>query len=251
MSWKENFTGTKSIPVIIGAIAAFLIAVYLFSFANRSSKDSLPPAPEVISKRVKIDLREEAKTGAPAPDRFNQGQAPSEAGPVKAVDSIPAKEKPGVKTSGLPGATAKPVEVKPREEAPDVLPAKVLKEADGSKTTVKSAQAVKKDEPKKISSRSKAEAGKLAAAKPWAVNAASFKEGKEAGALRARLRSSRYNAYVTEFTKDNVRWHRVRVGFYRTSKEAKSAAKTIGRKFKVKSAWVIKPSREEVTEHIR
>ncbi len=85
----------------------------------------------------------------------------------------------------------------------------------------------------------------------WAVHLASFRTKKEAEGLVSRLLKAGYNAYITEFLKDGIEWHRVRVGFYGSKEEAKKVAKMLSERYEKPGAWVVKPSKKEIVEHIK
>lgn len=87
--------------------------------------------------------------------------------------------------------------------------------------------------------------------KPWAVNVSSFSQKKEAIAFAEKIRGAGYAPYVTEFTLDGVKWHRVRVGFFNTKAEAKRVGDELSVKFKQPGAWVVKPPKSEVLEHMK
>jgi cell division septation protein DedD len=86
---------------------------------------------------------------------------------------------------------------------------------------------------------------------PWVVNVASFSTPSEAAGFASILREAGFNAYLTEFTKDGKKWHRVRVGFFSTRQEAQKASKAIATKHRVKSPWVAKAAREEIIKNAK
>ncbi len=85
----------------------------------------------------------------------------------------------------------------------------------------------------------------------YVINMASFLSRKDADAFRSEIAAVGYNAYVTEFVKDNTTWHRVRVGFYPTRSEAKKYSKILSKKFNVQSAWLSRATETEVARHSR
>ena len=146
---------------------------------------------------------------------------------------------------------AKPVKaaVKKDRKAP---PEKAVKLAPPKKKAAKKVVAKKKSPPKKLTSRKAAPAGKLAATLPWAINLASFSKPSAAKNLAAKLKSSSYNAYTTEFEKDGQVWHRVRIGFYKSREEAMKVASTLSKKKLVRSKpWVVKPQTDEVIKYTK
>lgn len=94
-------------------------------------------------------------------------------------------------------------------------------------------------------------APKKAVYKPWVVNVSSFSQKKEALAFAEKLRGAGYTPYLTEFTMDGVKWHRVRVGFFKTKAEAKRVGDELSVKFKQPGAWIVKPMRSEVLKHMK
>jgi cell division septation protein DedD len=87
--------------------------------------------------------------------------------------------------------------------------------------------------------------------KPWVVNVASFSQKKEAINFAKTVRSAGYTSYVTEVTLNGVKWHRVRVGFFKTRTEANKVGEDLSRKFKQPGAWVVKPKRGELLKHMK
>jgi hypothetical protein len=50
---------------------------------------------------------------------------------------------------------------------------------------------------------------------------------------------------------NNLKWHRVRVGFYENRAEAVRVAEELSERFKEPGAWVVRPTRKEVLNHLR
>ena len=181
-----------------------------------SGGDQKGEGPKVLaSKRVKLTAKELAEG----------------AKPVKAAvkEEVKAPPKKAVKLS--------PPKKKAAKKAPPKK--KVVKKAPPKKKVVKKAPPGKK-------------AVKLAATFPWAVNLASFSKPSAAKNLAAKLKSSGYNAYTTEFEKDGKSWHRVRIGFYKSREEAMNIASTLSKKKLVRSKpWLVKPQTDEVIKYTR
>ena len=85
----------------------------------------------------------------------------------------------------------------------------------------------------------------------WAVHLASFRTEKEAEELTEGLKKAGYNAYITEFVKDGIRWYRVRVGFWSSREDAKKVAGVLSERFDKPGAWVVKPSKTEILKHTK
>jgi cell division septation protein DedD len=86
---------------------------------------------------------------------------------------------------------------------------------------------------------------------PYAVNVSSFSHRADAVKLSGALTTDGYNSYVTEFTHKNQRWYRVRVGFFPTRGEADRIRGELAAKLNTPGAWVVKPTRSEVSKHMK
>jgi DedD protein len=142
----------------------------------------------------------------------------------------------GIKIKVPEGPTVAPMEVAEPEPAPVPKPAPAPPAAP--KQPVKKAPPPKKA-PEKV------------VFKPWVVNVASFSQKKEAINFAKTVRSAGYTSYVTEITLNGVKWHRVRVGFFKTKAEANKVGEDLSRKFKQTGAWVVKPKRGELLKHMK
>ena len=80
----------------------------------------------------------------------------------------------------------------------------------------------------------------------WAVNVVSVRSKSDARNFIDKLKSGDYNAYITEFDKDNTHWYRVRIGFFPDQKKAEIADQDISKKYLFENSWVVKPSRKEI-----
>ena len=146
---------------------------------------------------------------------------------------------------------AKPVKAAVKEDV-KAPPKKAAKKSPSKKKVAEKVVAKKKAPPKKLVSKKAAPVGKLAATLPWAINLASFSKASAAKNLAAKLKSSGYNSYTTEFEKDGQVWHRVRIGFYKSREEAMKIASTLSKKKLVRSKpWIVKPQTDEVIKHTR
>jgi cell division protein FtsN len=83
------------------------------------------------------------------------------------------------------------------------------------------------------------------------VNAASFTTKDEAKGLAKALKLAGYKSYVTEFTKDDTQWYRVRAGFFSTQSDAEKAAEKIKTQFKIDTPWVVRPAKKELSKYAR
>ncbi len=133
-------------------------------------------------------------------------------------------------------------------------PKKAVKLAPPKKKTAPKKKVAKKAAPKKkaVKEAPPKKVVKLAATLPWAINLASFSKASAAKDLAAKLKSYKYNAYTTEFEKDGQVWHRVRIGFYKSRREAMKVASALSEKKLVRSKpWVVKPQTDEVIKYTR
>lgn len=83
----------------------------------------------------------------------------------------------------------------------------------------------------------------------WAIHVASFQGEKYAKRLERAIDRVGYNSYITSFVKDNVNWHRVRVGFFSTKEDASKTAAIISKRFKQPGAWIVKPPKDEIEKN--
>lgn len=81
---------------------------------------------------------------------------------------------------------------------------------------------------------------------PWVVNIVSLRSRSDAKNFTDKLKSDSYNAYLTEFDKDNTRWYRVRVGFFSEKQKAEKVGQDISSTYIFKNYWVVKPSKKEI-----
>lgn len=221
MSGLDKLKGNKKLIIIAAGAVVIVVALIVFVLPNLGQKEE-EPQPEVVSKRVRIDLQPQAAPGAPQPAATTTAAPAPAAKPQVAVK--PGETKPAIKAAAVPAM---------KETAPK--PAEAAK-AETEKKPVKSRKALKAQ----VSS------------KPWAVNISSFITSNEAQAFRKRLKASGYKAYVSKFEKDDMTWYRVRVGFYRTQAEAKQAGKKIADKFKIDhEPWILKPAKAEMAKYAK
>lgn len=256
MSFSDNLKGKNL--VVVAAAAALLVIVLVVVFFSGSKKGS--EGPEVITKRVKINLQDESQPTAdqtkPAETAKPAVQVETPAGvvtttgktatePIK-VD-VAAEKAPEVKTPEKKEPPKKEVSKKePEKKEPEKVvaekkPVATAKAKEAPPVKAPASATAKAAKPKK------AVVAKAASNGAWGLNVASFTNNLDAGNLKSRLKAAGYKSYVTEFTKDSVKWYRVRVGFYRTKAEALSVGRKIQQKFRVQTPWVFKPARDEVS----
>jgi len=152
------------------------------------------------------------------------------------------------KTIIQPPDAAKPVETA-KMEAPETKSATGL-ESSAKKITV-APTASEKSVAAPVKTEAKASTMKETT-KPWAVNTGSFSIRKEAEKFAKKLTDAGYeNVYITEFKKDDINWHRVRVGFYSSKAEAIKVEGELSSKFNIDTPWAVRPSRGEVARHTK
>lgn len=249
----------RKIPLIAGGAAVVVILLLLIFMPSDKSGDQ---GPEVISKRVKIELQDtEADISASADASTDAGALqPIPAAPAETPVAAPAAVAKPAAPPALPDAKSGPAQAKTEGAAKTVAsPAPAPKKFE---LTVKEVNLppVEKAEPKPVrtvkAEKKAAEAAKkptvkrLSAANAWTLNIASFPSLSEAQGLAGKLKKGGYNAYVSGFTKDSVRWHRVRVGFYASRDEAARAGKAIQAKFRVDKPWITRPEAAELKAHL-
>lgn len=243
----------KKLPLIAGGAAVVVILLLLIFKPSDKSGDQ---GPEVISKRVKIELQDTATDISASTESTMDGAAQTEAAPAMvAQPSSPP----------VPEAKSAPVQAKIEPEAAPSKPAATAVVPVPAPRRVE--QAVKEekkapvekviDAPKAVKTVKTVEKTKKAAASKrihagnaWALNIASFPSLSEAQSLAGKLKKGGYNAYVAGFTKDSFKWHRVRVGFFASRDEAAKAAASIQSKFRVDKPWIAKPDAAELKAHL-
>lgn len=259
----------KKTLFIAGGAGAIIIIIALTFLLPSSKKQGIDS--EVISKRVKINLQNETAQveKSAAPDASSIPAAQKAVVPVKEAQKtaqqpvVPTQEPPKKEVKPEPPVKAAKAEapakkeVKPEvKKASESEPVKEVKKENG---TAKKALKPERTEPKrkietveaKAVKKKAPEAVKAAALKPWAINVASFPSLMDAQNLVARLKAAKFNAYITEFKKEGIKWYRVRVGFFTTKDEALKSGKKIQSKFRVETPWVVKPAKDEAAEHIK
>lgn len=199
---------------ILSAVAAAILGyILLFTFGGCSGGED---EPEVVkSKRVRVELPEEDVSAGKDLPPVGEGSPM-----VKAAEE--ARE----------GATEAVVK--------DEKPAEVEKKTEEPARQAKKTAPAEPERP--ALSASDAE---------YAINVASFTDPKGANDLMKKLSRDGYNAYITEFTKNGTRWHRVRVGFFATRDEAKNTGSAIKKSYRVDTPWIVKPSSDEVEQHLK
>lgn len=234
MSIKEKIEANKR-PVIIAVAGVVLIVILIIVFVPFGGGIKAPaPTTQVISKKAKITPPAEQKPVETAKVEPLAGGTPAA---PSAKESVPVK-KPAA-TEAAPAPSAKPIAVDSGVTG-KAKPAEV--KANGADTSAMPVVTAKKEKKRKIKK----------ATRQWAINTGSFSNKEEADKFAARLREAGYDTvYVTEFTKDNVNWHRVRVGFFRTQAEARKTEKVISDKFHIDTPWAVRVSRTEIARQTK
>lgn len=212
---------------------------------SRGDKEAGKAGEDVVSKRVKIDIKELERAGEGAPERPLSQFGAEKAGPIKLFPTEEAPKTPAAAPSAPPQPPAAP-EVKLTEQA--------LREEPRKTAPAETARVARIEEGKPRASNKKADKTprppstiKEAIRRPWAVNVASFSNRRDAEGLKDVLKASGYYSYTADFVKNGKKWYRVRVGFYGTRDEAARESRTIARSFGIPTApWVVKPPIEEV-----
>jgi cell division septation protein DedD len=241
----------KASTIIIGIlIAASIIIGVALVYTSNTSNDA---APETVSKRVKLDLKDKAPEIAPAQKltALPTATTPKAVTPSAVAQSAKSAEKQSPKEALKPLIAAKAAEpLVKREVAKPVVPLK----AEVKSTTIKEASkppvrvASKPELVKAVASAPSVKTNLLN--KPLVVNLASFISDREAQEFKKSLKKAGYSAYVTSVKKDEITWYRVRAGFFKTEADAKKAAKNIAGKFKLESEpWITMPTRAEISKH--
>ncbi len=83
----------------------------------------------------------------------------------------------------------------------------------------------------------------------WAIHIGSYLTRGEAERVAKMIQPVGDNTYITEHDEGGKHWYRVRVGFYRSQKEAARNAKELSTRFKIDDVWAVLPTREEVMSH--
>lgn len=244
----------KKLPLIAGGAAVVVILLLLIFMPSDKSGDQ---GPEVISKRVKIELQDAATDISASTESTIDGTAPTEAAPAMVAqpssppvpEAKPAPVQAKIEPEAIeskPAATAVAPSPAPRRVEQAV---KEEKKAPVEKVVTEAPKAVKTV--KTVEKTKKAAASKrIHAGNAWALNIASFPSLSEAQSLAGKLKKGGYNAYVAGFTKDSFKWHRVRVGFFASRDEAAKAAASIQSKFRVDKPWIAKPDAAELKAHL-
>lgn len=244
----------KKLPLIAGGAVVVVILLLLIFMPSDKSGDQ---GPEVISKRVKIEMADTATDISASTESTVDNAAPVETAPamVAQPSTTPAPE---AKPAAPVQTKIEPKTVEPKPAATAVAPAPAPRRVEQAvkapvEKTLEAPKTVKtvKTEKKAVEKTKKAAASKrIVAGKAWALNIASFPNLSEAQSLAGKLKKGGYNAYVSGFTKDSFKWHRVRVGFFASRDEASKAAAAIQSKFRVDKPWIAKPDAAEFKAHL-
>lgn len=241
----------KKLPLIAGGAAVVVILLLLIFMPSDRSGDQ---DAEVISKRVKIELPEETDTTALADSTIDgaAAQQTTESAPVVQPSMALAPEAKPAPVQAIT-AESRPAAVAP-VPAPAPIRAKqaVIEEKVTAPKSIDAPKAVKtvKTAAKTVEKKKKTAASKINAGNAWALNIASFPSLSEAQSLAGKLKKGGYNAYIAGFTKDSVKWHRVRVGFFASRSEAENTGKAIQSKFRVDKPWIARPEAAELKAHL-
>ena len=238
----------KKLPWI-AAGAAIIVILLVLKFMPGSTPDE--DGPEVISKRVKIELQDTTTDISASIEPTTEGMPfapvtqPTVEAPQPVAPAAPLTTTPQVSVT-KPAAIQPKIEPKAVVEAKPATPAPSVKvEAPKAVKTVKTEKkAVEKAKKTTVASK------KIAPANALALNIASFTSLSEAQGLAGKLKKGGYNAYIASFTKNSIRWHRVRVGFFASRDEAARASKAIQSKFHVEKPWIAKPDATELKTHL-
>lgn len=230
MSIGENLKGKNLIVVAAAVVVLFIVVVVVFFPAPNDNN----AGPEIISKRVKINVQEDATPKAEGTD--------TEAAPSKEAEKTAVTELAPKKSEQSAGS---PIKLDIAEETP----AKTEKSPEKKETIKKAEKAPVKAAAPKKTKKAPVVASKTPSRGKWALNVASFTNLRDARTLRSKLKTSGYNSYITEFTKDSIRWYRVRVGFYHTRADAQNVGKKLKHMLKGQTPWVVKPPKEEISAY--
>lgn len=243
----------KKLPFIVGGAAVVIILLLLIFMPSKKAEEG----PEVISKRVKIELPADS---APIDSTTDASASPSTdaqvAVPVQSVQPPVQAPQP---VAAIPEVKTPPVQIKPVE----VKPAPVKAEPKRIEEPVKAAKAPvekkKEEAPKAVKAEKKkavektrkvAEVSKRLLSDNWVINLASFPSISEAQSLAGKLKKAGYKAYIVKFTKESIQWHRVRVGFFPSRDAALKTGRSIKVKFNLDEPWVTKADKAELSSHM-
>lgn len=241
MSFIEQVKGKKTLIIALAAAcAAVIVLIAVFMPSGTKNRDVTE---EVISKRAKLEPQAPEQAIPPA---VPQPGVPAQQTPAVATGAKRPVAKPEPEAGKTVVATKEPVKVITAEKAVKKAPV-----AEKPKKTAKAEKAAPESGRTKAKEKTASSGISAAKTRPWAVNIASYSDEESAKKLVASLRASGYNAYTTEGSKGGKTWHRVRVGFYRTSADAERAGRTIETRFNLPSTWVVKPARNETASHIK
>ncbi len=230
----DESRGNKRSTALLTAISAVAAAVVVLGayFLLRSPAPKDASGPIVVSRRASIDLKAlDAAQAEPAKEPALQNETPVGEPQARQEAPAPPHQKPvmDAKAKATLVIDKAKKEVSESGQAPE--PEKAAKKKDAPTSGKKPLALLLK--------------------KPWVVNAASFSTASEAAGFASSLRDAGFNAYVTEFTKDGKKWHRVRAGFFPTRQEAQKASKSLVAKYKVKSPWATKADAKEIAKNAR
>lgn len=236
----KDTKGKKNL--ILAAAIAFVVIVILIIVFLPDSRES-GDGPDVISKKVKLDLRDDAVKADNIDENKNAAvevAAPAAVADTKAGGAPPPDVAPNAEVRA-------PEANKPEEKKPEAVKEPVQ---SAPPAPVKKASTPREPAKPKVRTAS-VDKSALAASKPWVINIASFSHRDEADSLAKTLRAAGYNAYTTSFTSDGVKWTRVRVGFYSTKEDARKTGEALQKRYSLGSPWIVKSAPDETARHIR
>lgn len=240
----------KDKKILVAAAAASIVVILiLLVFLPSGKKEG---EGEVISKRVKIDIQTMDTapidaTTSPAASFETAAVAPLQDEPVQPVSPAPQPSaEPDMPAKAEPAAPKAAVKA-PVKQAVEPVEKAIVKTQpkEAKKKAVIAPKAKTSEKSRKVADISE----KVLSTNLWAINVASFPSLAEAQTLAGALRKEGFKSYITDFTKESVRWHRVRVGFFKTRESAEKAGRKIEGKFRVQSPWIVKPSKDEARSH--
>ncbi len=222
MSLSDTLKDKKKVVILVVIVIALVIVLAITFIPFGGEKPAT--GPQVISQKAKITL-------------------PDETAKPTATTATPAKPAATAKTDAKATSPEAAKAVEKPQKAPQVkaqvqakIPVPEPKPTQAAKSEVKPSKTVK--------------AAKYTG-KSWVVNAASFTTKDEAKGFAKALKLAGYKSYVTEFTKDDTEWYRVRAGFFSTQSDAQKAAEKIKTKFKIDTPWVVKPAKKELSKYAK
>lgn len=237
MSITDTLEAKKK-PIILAVAVVVLVIVIIVVFVPfGGNKSGTSPVNPIIARKAAIQPPDAARPVETAKVETPAAPGATVAKPDTKKTAPPVTVKPG---NGAPEATA-PAAKAPAGKQPVAVtpPAKPVAVAKAEPTVAPAKAVTAVSAMKEITKR-------------WAVNTGSFSSRKEAKKFAKKLTDAGYeNVYITEFKKDGINWHRVRVGFYGSKAEAIKVEGELSTKFSIDTPWAVKPARNEVVRHTK